>query len=64
MFTMVDRAPNFTVLCPVTDTTAKATALALLYNWITVYEIPRHINSDLGTSYTARLMHEVLSFLA
>jgi len=59
VLTMVDRATNFTVLCPVADTTAKATALALLYQWIPMYGIPRFIHSDLGTSYTARLMHEV-----
>jgi len=59
VLTMVDRATNFTVLCPVPDKTAKATALAILYNWIPVFGLPRHLTSDLGTSFTASLMHEV-----
>jgi len=59
LLTMVDRATNFTVLCPVANTTARATALALLYFWIPLYGIPRFIHSDLGSSYTSRLMHEL-----
>ena len=59
VLTMVDRATNFTVLCPVADTTARATALALLYFWIPLYGIPRFIHSDLGSSYTSNLMHEL-----
>lgn len=59
VLTMVDRATNFTVLCPVADTTARTTAIALLYHWIPLYGIPRFIHSDLGSAYTSKLMREL-----
>ena len=61
ILTMVDRATCFTVLCPVADTTAKSTALAILHNWIPQYGVLMWVNTDLA--YTSKIFHELCLLL-
>ena len=64
ILTMVDRATCYTALCPVADTTAKSTALAILRNWIPHYGVPIWVNTDLGPAYTSKIFHELCLLLA
>jgi len=63
ILTMVDGATCYTVLCPVADTTAKSTALAILYNWIPQYGVPIWLNTDLGPAYTSKIFQELCLLL-
>jgi len=63
ILTMVDRATPYTVICPVADTTAKSTALAILHNWIPQYGVPIWLNTDLGSAYTSKIFHEICLLL-
>lgn len=59
VLTLVDQASQWTILVPLKDCTAKSTALAIQFFWISQYGTPSQIHCDLGPAFTSNLMKEL-----
>lgn len=63
LFTIVDRFTRWPEAVPLSETTAKSCARALLLHWVARHGIPKQITSDRGAQFTSSLWSSLCSLL-